>query len=30
MMLDKYWRNMIWLKANVDILYIKKINLNDF
>jgi hypothetical protein len=30
MMLDGCWRDMIWLDTDVDILYIKKIDLNNF
>jgi hypothetical protein len=29
MMLDEYWRVMIWLSADVDILHAKRISLND-
>jgi hypothetical protein len=29
MMLDTCWRGMTWLDADVDILYVKKIDLND-
>jgi hypothetical protein len=29
MMLDGYWRVMIWLYANVDTLRIKRIDLNN-
>jgi hypothetical protein len=29
MMLDGYWCGMIWLNADVDILHVKKIGLND-
>jgi hypothetical protein len=30
MMLDGCWCGMIWLNADVDSLYVKKISLNDF
>jgi hypothetical protein len=29
MMLDRCWRGMTWLDADLDILYVKKIDLND-
>jgi hypothetical protein len=29
LMLNGCWRDMIWLDANVDILYAKKIDLNN-
>jgi hypothetical protein len=28
MMFDEYWRCMTWLNADVDILHVKKIDLN--
>jgi hypothetical protein len=30
MILDRCWHVMIWLDADVDILHVKRINLNDF
>jgi hypothetical protein len=29
MILDGCWRDMTWLDADMDILYVKKISLND-
>jgi hypothetical protein len=29
-MLDEYWWGMTWLDADVDILHVKRIGLNDF
>jgi hypothetical protein len=29
MMLDEYWCDVTWFDADVDTLYVKKINLND-
>jgi hypothetical protein len=30
MILDGCWRDITWLNTDVDILYVKRINLNDF
>jgi hypothetical protein len=29
MMLDRCWHDMLWLDADVDILHVKRIDLND-